>query len=166
MAGIGTWSVDLATGALSWSDRVFQIHDMEPGPAPTVEEALAFYTREDAVLVEELLDRVIRLGERYDLVTQMYTATGRKIWVHGLAELESASDGTPIKLVGSFRDITEAKEAESRLRASEEQQKFALDGANEGLWDWDVANDRMYYCLLYTSPSPRDQRGSRMPSSA
>ena len=25
-------------------------------------------------------------------------------------------------------------------------------------------NDK--YCLLYTSPSPRDQRGSRMPSSA
>ena len=23
-----------------------------------------------------------------------------------------------------------------------------------------------YFCLLYTSPSPRDQRGSRMPSSA
>ena len=26
--------------------------------------------------------------------------------------------------------------------------------------------DRNGYCLLYTSPSPRDQRGSRMPSSA
>jgi len=25
---------------------------------------------------------------------------------------------------------------------------------------------RMWPCLLYTSPSPRDQRGSRMPSSA
>ena len=25
---------------------------------------------------------------------------------------------------------------------------------------------RVYVCLLYTSPSPRDQRGSRMPSSA
>ena len=24
----------------------------------------------------------------------------------------------------------------------------------------------IYDCLLYTSPSPRDQRGSRMPSSA
>ena len=24
----------------------------------------------------------------------------------------------------------------------------------------------LWYCLLYTSPSPRDQRGSRMPSSA
>ena len=26
--------------------------------------------------------------------------------------------------------------------------------------------ERYYHCLLYTSPSPRDQRGSRMPSSA
>ena len=26
--------------------------------------------------------------------------------------------------------------------------------------------DLLFYCLLYTSPSPRDQRGSRMPSSA
>ena len=26
--------------------------------------------------------------------------------------------------------------------------------------------DTVYSCLLYTSPSPRDQRGSRMPSSA
>ena len=25
---------------------------------------------------------------------------------------------------------------------------------------------KSYVCLLYTSPSPRDQRGSRMPSSA
>ena len=27
-------------------------------------------------------------------------------------------------------------------------------------------NGYIYNCLLYTSPSPRDQRGSRMPSSA
>ena len=26
--------------------------------------------------------------------------------------------------------------------------------------------DKYNFCLLYTSPSPRDQRGSRMPSSA
>ena len=34
----------------------------------------------------------------------------------------------------------------------------------------DIPNNRMMRwdetCLLYTSPSPRDQRGSRMPSSA
>ena len=39
------------------------------------------------------------------------------------------------------------------------QQLRAMRGQHEG-------NDRMQHCLLYTSPSPRDQRGSRMPSSA
>ena len=29
-----------------------------------------------------------------------------------------------------------------------------------------VAVTKAFLCLLYTSPSPRDQRGSRMPSSA
>ena len=29
-----------------------------------------------------------------------------------------------------------------------------------------IVLDAYYTCLLYTSPSPRDQRGSRMPSSA
>ena len=33
--------------------------------------------------------------------------------------------------------------------------------------DGNDTNQASYYtCLLYTSPSPRDQRGSRMPSSA
>ena len=40
---------------------------------------------------------------------------------------------------------------------------------NEG-WDGRMKNETfnpgVYVCLLYTSPSPRDQRGSRMPSSA
>ena len=30
----------------------------------------------------------------------------------------------------------------------------------------EIAAARICFCLLYTSPSPRDQRGSRMPSSA
>ena len=32
--------------------------------------------------------------------------------------------------------------------------------------DKEIVIQLVYPCLLYTSPSPRDQRGSRMPSSA
>ena len=48
---------------------------------------------------------------------------------------------------------------------------------NNSMWSPTVRNEQsnilpvnkrrgVYACLLYTSPSPRDQRGSRMPSSA
>ena len=41
--------------------------------------------------------------------------------------------------------------------------ELALELANR---DPDITFTRSKACLLYTSPSPRDQRGSRMPSSA
>ena len=42
-----------------------------------------------------------------------------------------------------------------------------IDGqGNYGSVDGDPPAAMRYTCLLYTSPSPRDQRGSRMPSSA
>ena len=37
---------------------------------------------------------------------------------------------------------------------------------NEGLENMISPSGQQLSCLLYTSPSPRDQRGSRMPSSA
>ena len=52
---------------------------------------------------------------------------------------------------------------------------FDLDGTlvtqtqdNEGKMHYDECQPitKSIDCLLYTSPSPRDQRGSRMPSSA
>ena len=48
---------------------------------------------------------------------------------------------------------------------------YTSDAADEGL-GVDLGGRRIIagrgrgFCLLYTSPSPRDQRGSRMPSSA
>ena len=37
---------------------------------------------------------------------------------------------------------------------------------NDALEVFETAMENIMPCLLYTSPSPRDQRGSRMPSSA
>ena len=55
---------------------------------------------------------------------------------------------------------------EEWLQQKEEQKKEELKG---GLWYSPSDNGGRappWHCLLYTSPSPRDQRGSRMPSSA
>ena len=56
-----------------------------------------------------------------------------------------------------------AEESEAQVIVMTADEKFALEPRNAG----EERNfDGFIDCLLYTSPSPRDQRGSRMPSSA
>jgi diguanylate cyclase (GGDEF)-like protein/PAS domain S-box-containing protein len=41
-----------------------------------------------------------------------------------------------------LRDVTELKQAQNRLRVASERLHFALESAGEGIWDWDIANDK------------------------
>lgn len=43
------------------------------------------------------------------------------------------------------RDITQWRRVEERLRESEERYALAVQGANDGLWDWDMRTGHIYY---------------------
>ena len=46
--------------------------------------------------------------------------------------------------MATYFDITELKQTEEALRLSEERYALAVKGSNDGLWDWDTDNDRIY----------------------
>jgi diguanylate cyclase (GGDEF)-like protein/PAS domain S-box-containing protein len=52
-------------------------------------------------------------------------------------------------LTGFVSDITDRAAAEERLRVSEERYALALAGSNDGIWDWDLTNDAMYFSLRW-----------------
>jgi PAS domain S-box-containing protein len=43
------------------------------------------------------------------------------------------------------RDITERRKAEEALKESEERWQFALEGAGDGLWDWNAQTGTVYF---------------------
>lgn len=43
-----------------------------------------------------------------------------------------------------IRDVTDLKETELALRESEARWQFALDGAGDGVWDWNIASGKVF----------------------
>ena len=75
-------------------------------------------------------------------------------WVLGDSRPERLEDGS-VLWHGFVTDITERKQAEQALRTSEERWKFALEGAGDAVWQWDIASGeirfsrRLYELLGY-----------------
>ncbi|MDJ1185586.1 PAS domain S-box protein [Roseofilum casamattae] len=62
----------------------------------------------------------------------------------------------PLHIIGQAIDLTERKVVEESLKASEERWLLAIRGNNDGIWDWDVQSDRVFF-----SPRWKEMLGFR-----
>lgn len=49
------------------------------------------------------------------------------------------------KLLESFIDISKRKEAEKKLKVYEERLKLAMEGTTDGLWDWNLETNEIFF---------------------
>ncbi|MCU0292114.1 MAG: EAL domain-containing protein [Thermoanaerobaculaceae bacterium] len=54
-------------------------------------------------------------------------------------------EGEPLGVVSCCQDISERKAGEQALRDSEARYALAVAGANDGIWDWDLQANTVYY---------------------
>ncbi len=57
------------------------------------------------------------------------------------------------------REIAERRQTEEALRESEERYALAAQGANDGLWDWNIRNSTVYYSFRWKSMLGFDDAG-------
>lgn len=63
----------------------------------------------------------------------------QKCWLH--VHAYPAKDGLSVY----FQDITERRKTAKALRESEERWQLALDGNNDGIWDWNLKTNEVFF---------------------
>ncbi len=74
--------------------------------------------------------------------------------------------GIPYATCGVSTDITERKRSEAALREQEERLRLALTSTHEGVWNWALQTDRIYwspqvdhFLAIPSVPGPKSQAG-------
>lgn len=94
---------------------------------------------------EQIIQKIYRGEHIYHYDTKRVTKDGKLIDVS--ISISPIKDHTG-KIIGSSRiarDITERKQAEAALRQSEERWQLAVSGNNDGIWDWNVKTNEVFF---------------------
>ncbi|GMR13385.1 MAG: hypothetical protein BMS9Abin29_1593 [Gemmatimonadota bacterium] len=70
---------------------------------------------------------------------------GSEFPVHLMSDVVKNSAGDPIGMVTTCEDITVRRLAEQELKESEARYALAVQGGNDGLWDWDLEANTVHY---------------------
>ncbi|MEG4516716.1 MULTISPECIES: ATP-binding protein [unclassified Microcoleus] len=126
LAKVGGWEVNLETEELTWTEEVYHLYEVDSDFQLTVAGAKTFYPSESLQILEQALESAIANKEPFDLELQFLSAKKNQRWVHVLGQ-PHYKNGIPIKLKGTFQDITDRKITEVALQEA----KVAADSANQ-----------------------------------
>jgi PAS domain S-box-containing protein len=144
MANVGGWELDLSTEDIFWTEQVYRIHEVEPGYKPTLRKGLSFYAPQSRPIIAAATEQCIQTGESFDLELEFDTAKGRRIWVRVIGK-SHYENGRPVKLVGTFQDITGRKRAQEALQEASAFNEAILSHAPVGVC---VFNAESGDCLM------------------
>lgn len=117
MAHLGSWSWDMASNTLVWSDEVFRIFGDRPKAyVPTFEFFLSRVHPEDRARVEQALAHSLENQKPYTIEHRVVQPGGSLRQVKEQGELLYGSQGRPTGIVGTIQDVTEIMELQQRLQ--------------------------------------------------
>jgi PAS domain S-box-containing protein len=114
-SGTGFWEWDITSGALVWSDAIYEQHGLPPGDeAPDFQSYLAMIHPDDRAPFQAAIDQALA-GERpFDLEFRLLWPDGSIHWTRGSARVFRDEDGTPLRMLGTGQDITERRRVEAQ----------------------------------------------------
>jgi PAS domain S-box-containing protein len=130
-AQMGVWEMDLHTRTVMWDDRIYQIYGVEKDQVPDVYQ----YWRsvvfpEDLAVLDAKMPEMPFISAAEDIY-RIKRPDGSIRYIKGFSKIVSDVLGRPHSLIGLNWDITEEKQKEQQLKASEYQLQAYVNSTSD-----------------------------------
>jgi PAS domain S-box-containing protein len=153
LAAIGSWTVELRTREITWTDEMYRLHGVERSVfTPTWDSILELVDPEDRAAVSEAMKEP---GSGPPLAYHVIHPDGSRRLLFGQGERVTNVRGEVVAAVGTVQDMTERAAADAALRASaarettllahNEQLELVIEGTRLGFWDWNPVTGSYRY---------------------
>lgn len=135
IAKVGIWEWELATNILIWSDEFYRIFDLEPHSIePDFEAFMAMVNPGDRCRIAAAVE-TLRSGEKvYGFEYHITTAQNRQKIVLEHVDAVSNEQGEVTHFSGTLQDVTDFREANLALKASEARFRELVEHIDECFW--------------------------------
>ncbi|MDA0245497.1 MAG: GAF domain-containing protein [Chloroflexi bacterium] len=121
-AQMGTWRWQIQRNQIDWSPRTYELLGLPLGTVVDFEAYQKHVYPPDWPLVAQAINDVVTgVEHNYYIEHRVAMGDGSLHWLEAHGRLFRDARGNPFQLTGTVRDITERKEAEIRVRNSEEK---------------------------------------------
>ena len=113
---IGSWSWDVATGAVEWSDELYRIYGLEPRSCPiTYEFFLSRLHPDDRQSIDREVRAAFQRGGRFAFRERIVRPDGSIRHLDTVGEVARDASGAAAGLIGTCRDVTEERARDEEL---------------------------------------------------
>ncbi len=135
IAHLGSWTLDVKTGAVTWSEELYRMFRLDPSvSAIPYQEQPKIFTPETWSRLSAAVDKTVQTGEPYELELETVLSDGSHGWMLARGEAQRDESGEVATLRGVALDITEQRQSQQKLR----QQAALLDLAHDAIFVRDL----------------------------
>jgi PAS domain S-box-containing protein len=134
------WDVKAST--VYRSEGLYNLIGIHPENAPTRKNWWGERIHpDDLARIKSVMAAIFQgSSDRYEFEYRVRHEEGHWVDVWDRGYLIRDREGQVVRIVGSTADITRRKQIEETLKQSEERLRFAIEGAELGTWDYDIAS--------------------------